>query len=194
MKEILGASAVGIALYSYIPYLRDIFRGKTKPHAFSWLVWGVLTGIGFFAQVQDGGGPGAWATGFTAIICLAVFILAFYRGEKNITKSDWFFLTTAFIVMIFWLLTDDALTAVILVTIINTVGFVPTFRKAFFKPFEETSITYALSSFKFFIAILALENFTVITVLYPASSVLTNGLFVVFLMIRRSQLSSQKLE
>ena len=52
-KTILGIIAVIIALAGYVPYFRDIFRGKTKPHAFSWLVWASLTGIAFFGQIFD---------------------------------------------------------------------------------------------------------------------------------------------
>jgi len=33
-------SIIGIALTfaGYVPYIRDIFKGKTKPHVFSWFV------------------------------------------------------------------------------------------------------------------------------------------------------------
>src|SRR5580698_5703228 len=64
MKEILGASAILIGCISYVPYFRTIFSGKTKPHAFSWLVWGILTAIAFGGQIVGKGGAGAWVTGF----------------------------------------------------------------------------------------------------------------------------------
>ena len=85
-KTILGIIAVIIALAGYVPYFRDIFRGKTKPHAFSWLVWASLTGIAFFGQIFDKGGAGAWVTGFTAVVSFAIFFLALKKGEKNITS------------------------------------------------------------------------------------------------------------
>jgi len=56
-KVILGTVAVVMALYSYVPYIKDIFAGKTKPHAFTWLIWGLLTSIAFFGQMADRGGP-----------------------------------------------------------------------------------------------------------------------------------------
>lgn len=89
-KTLLGLIATIIGLIGYVPYFRDIFKNKTKPHLFSWLILGLLTVIAFVAQVVEGGGAGAWVTGFTAAICFIVAALALFKGEKNITKSDWF--------------------------------------------------------------------------------------------------------
>lgn len=188
MKPFLGAVATLIALYSYIPYFRDIFAGKTKPHAFSWLVWFLLTAIGFVAQVQDGGGAGAWVTGFTAFIAFFIFIEALRRGEKNITRLDWIFLMASSLTMGLWALTEAPELAVVLITIIDALGFAPTFRKAYHRPDQETAITFTLSAIKFIIAIIALSNYSLVTVLYPASLVLMNTVFVIMLMIRRKQL------
>ncbi len=174
-----------MALYSYIPYFRDIFAGKTKPHAFSWLVWFLLTAIGFLAQVSDDAGAGAWVTGFTAFISFFIFLAALKKGEKNITKLDWLFLGAALFAMVPWLIMDDPLISVILVTLIDALGFAPTFRKAYYKPYEETLITFLLSAIKFVIAIIALSNYSVVTVLYPLSLVIANGAFVIMLVIRR---------
>ncbi len=181
----LGAIATIIAIYSYIPYIRDIFKGKTKPHAFSWLVWGLITVIGFFAQVSDDGGAGAWATGYSAIVALTIFILALFRGEKEITKSDWASLFSAFVAMGLWAITNTPLFSVILISLIDAFGFLPTFRKSYHKPYQETMQTYVLSSVKYAIAIIALSNYSIITVLYPASLVLMNILFISLLVVRR---------
>lgn len=192
MKTLLGVTATLLALYSYIPYFRDIFAGKTKPHAFSWLVWFLLTAIAFIAQIKDNAQAGAWVTGFTAVVALMIFIAAITRGEKNITKSDWLCLIGSFLAMGLWAITDSPLTAVVLITLIDALGFAPTFRKAFHKPQEETMVTFLLSAVKFVIAIAALSNYSAVTVLYPASLVLMNGLFVAMLIIRRKQLGITK--
>jgi len=186
-KIILGLIAVVIALAGYIPYFKDIFRGKTKPHAFTWLVWASLTGIAFFGQLFDGGGAGAWVTGFTALVSFVIFFLAIGRGEKNITPSDKWSLSGAVVALILWFLTDSPLGSVILITLIDALGFYPTFRKSYHKPHEETMLTFFLSGLKFIIAIIALQNYSVVTYLYPASLVLMNFIFVGLLIVRRKQ-------
>ena len=188
-KLVLGIIAIIIGLYSYIPYFRDIFAKKTKPHAFSWFVWGVLTATAFVAQMQKGGGAGAWITGVTAVLCLSVAVIAFFRGEKNITKFDWGCLVAALLGIVLWLITNNPLTAVIIVTITDAIGFAPTFRKAYHKPYEETISTYFLSSLKFAIALFALESYSLTTWLYPASLVLANGVFAVMVLLRRKKYS-----
>lgn len=162
-KIFLGYLAVIIGIVSYIPYITNIFRGKTKPHAFSWLVWAVLTGIAFAAQVIENGGAGTWVTGATALTCMVIFILALFKGNIKFSFFDWSSLIAAFTAMLFWKLTNDPLIAVILVTLTDALGFFPTFRKAYYKPYEETTITFAISSIKFAIAIIALSSFSIAT-------------------------------
>jgi hypothetical protein len=181
-----------MALVSYVFYFRDIWAGKTKPHAFTWLIWTSLTAIGFAAQVADNGGPGAWVTGFTAAVSIVIFVVSLFRGERNIIRSDWICLAGAGLAAGLWAVTDDALLAVILVSIIDALGFAPTFRKSFRRPYEETLIAYVLSALKFVLALFALDNFTAVTALYPASLVLMNGAFALMLVIRRRQVTSDE--
>jgi len=187
MKTALGILATAMAFFSYIPYIRNMLSGKTKPHAFSWLVWGALTAIAFVGQVSENAGPGAWVTGFTAMVSFFIFATALRTGEKDISKSDWFSLAGAGLAMLLWWATSNPLTAVILITLIDALGFYPTFRKSYHKPHQETAITFAISGLKFVVAIIALENLTLVTWLYPASLVLMNGIFVIMLLIRRKQ-------
>jgi hypothetical protein len=177
-----------IGFIGYVPYFRNIFKGKTKPHVFSWLVWGILTGIAFVAQVVEKAGPGSWVTGFTAIICLIIAGLAYSRGERDITRIDWACFIAAIFGIVLWVLTDNALLAVIIVTITDALAYIPTFRKTYYKPYEETLIEYALGSLKFVIGFAALESFALTAWLYPASLVVMNAAFVVMALIRRIQL------
>lgn len=188
-KEILGFTAVAIALISYIPYFRDIFENRTKPHPFSWFIWGLLTGIAFIGQISDKAGSGAWVTGFTALACFSISFFGFTKGKKNIVFIDWFGLLGTGIALFFWLITKGPLISVILIALIDAIGFFPTFRKSFIKPQEETLVTYTLSGLKFLVALFALENISLVTTIYPASLVLMNLLFVAMLIIRKKQLN-----
>ena len=187
--EIMGAIALIIGIVSYIPYLISIKKGQTKPHAFSWLIWGLLTAIAFFAQMTAGAGAGAWVTGFTAAISFIIVGFALFKGEKNITRSDWITFIAALAAIPLWYFTKNPLYAVVLITVIDALAFYPTFRKSWHKPHEENAFTFTLSAFKFFFATLGLEEFTVTTSLYPLSLVLMNGLFVAMIMWRRKVLN-----
>jgi hypothetical protein len=76
--------------------------------------------------------------------------------------------------MFLWYSTHTPLASVILITVIDMFGFYPTFRKSYYKPNEETISTFMLSGIAFLIAIIALQKYSVVTWLYPASLVIMN--------------------
>ena len=185
IREVLGLLSVAIASISYFIYFVSIFKGKTKPHVFSWFVWGILASIAFFAQLSDKGGAGTWVTGFSAFICFIISGLALFKGEKNITKSDWICFVAALISIPLWYFTKTPIYSVILVVIIEIIGFIPTLRKSYSKPHEEAASCYGLAAIKHVTSILALENLSITTFLYPLSLVIINTWFVLMLLQRR---------
>lgn len=183
-KIILGISAIGVGVIAYIPYIKSIFWGRTKPHSFAWLIWTLEQTIAFFAQFAKGAGSGAWVTGLTAFLCLLVFIISLRLGEKNITIID----TASFIGALFaigaWIITKNPLVAVILVVIIDFLAYVPTFRKAYIKPQEEAVTLYAMYIAVWFLSLLALKSYNLTTVLYPAFLLFINTAFVIMSVTR----------
>lgn len=57
LQSISTLLALALTLYAFQPYLRDILRGRVRPHVFSWVIWGTTTCLAFFAQLTAGGGP-----------------------------------------------------------------------------------------------------------------------------------------
>jgi hypothetical protein len=119
MKESLGILAIVIGFIGYVPYFRTIFSGKTKPHAFTWFVWGLLTAIAFAGQIAGKGGAGAWVTGFTAFISFTIFALALAKGKKDFPVADWLCLVGCMLALALWAFTNDPLSAIILITVIG---------------------------------------------------------------------------
>lgn len=189
-KTALGLIAVIISFFGYIPYFRDILSGKTKPHAFSWLVWGVLNGIAFAGQVHGNGGAGTWAVGLTAVVLIAIFILSLFKGEKNIKPFDWICLSSAALALALWFITSQPLPSIILITIVDMFGFLPTVRKAYVKPRQETLVTYEINSVKYILVVLALKTYTLVTTLFPLAVAVMNTVFVAMLIIRRRRIKS----
>ena len=187
-KVILTILATTIGLIAYYPYVRDVLKAVTKPHAFSWLIWALLESIAFFAQLSKGGGIGALVTGASALVVLFIAIQSLRSKDKDITLFDWLAFAGAIIGLLLWRLTDDALFAVILVSVTDALAFLPTFRKTFYRPNEETLSEYGLSAVKWLIGIFALQTLNLTTWLYPASLVLTNSTFVIMGLIRKNKL------
>ncbi len=190
IKEILGTLAIIIALISYVPYLRDVISNKTKPHAVTWFIWGSLTAIVFVGQVVSNAGPGAWALGVTTFLCGTVFVLSLTKGKQNIVPLDIVMLIGGILAIILWLITKQPVLSVILVTIVDAMGFIPTIRKSWTRPHEETMSMYALSMLKHSLSLLAIHSYSVVTVLYPGYLVFANLFFIVILELRRRQLIS----
>jgi hypothetical protein len=191
-KTIFGITALVISFVGYLPYFRDVISKKTKPHIFSWFIWSLTGGIGFFAQIISGAGSAAWILGLGFIICSIITILAFRQGEKSITLTDWIAFSGSLLALILWRLTSNPLMAIIFITVTDILAFIPTFRKGYYKPYEETLISWFFSSFKFIFVLVAIQTYSLTTVFYPAYLFLSNGSFVIMLLLRRKALDQTK--
>ena len=187
---LFAVTSIFFQIFSYGPYLRDIFRGTTKPHPFTWLIWGLINVIAFFAQLAEGGGAGAWVTAIVATTCLFVAVLAFMRGERHIVTIDWICFFGALAGIVLWRVTDNPFLAILLVTLTDALAFVPTFRKTFFKPNEETASAWIIGAIGFLFQIVAFETLNLTTVLYPAFIAAANTSLVAMILIRRRQLKA----
>ncbi len=147
-----------------------------------------MSTVAFFSQVSDAGGAGTWVLAFSALVDFAIFSLALYKGETAINTMDWFCLFGAFIGVAMFTFYQDPPMSVIIISSVDLIGFVPTVRKSMVRPQHETAMTFALTSLKYVTSIIALENYTLITTLYPATVGTTNLLFAVLLIYQRNKL------
>lgn len=190
MKEFLALSATALIIVAYIPYIRDILKGKTVPHAYSWFVSGLVTFIGFGLQLSDDAGWGAVPTFVAAMAGFVIFLLSLRRNKRApITKSDTIFFIMALVATGIWLIADQPLLSIIMISLVDILAFAPTFRKSWRNPEQETVSTYSINALRFTIAAGAVHNYSLITLLYPLSQALTDGFFVLFLLLRRRLLA-----
>ncbi len=188
LKYYLGVVAIILTFAGYAPYFRDVVKGKTQPHVYSWFLWGFVTFIAAALQISGGAGIGGYVTLTAAVMCSTVFVLGYIsKGEKDITKIDTLFFVLGFVALGFWLIAKQPVVSTILVTTIDLLGFAPTIRKSWNKPHSETLSFYSLNTFRFTLAVLALETYTIVTAAYPVAWVFANGIFAVILLIRRRQ-------
>lgn len=193
MKEAFSAIAIALTLAAYWPYIRAIRRGDTKPHVFSWVIWGVSTVIVFLAQLAGHAGVGAWPVGISGAISLYVAWLAHvHRADSTITRSDWGFFLAAMSSLPLWAITKDPLWAVVILTGVDLMGFGPTFRKAYERPQEEQLLLFYLIGVRCVFVVAALEAYSVTTVLFPASVGVFCVLFIAMVSYRRRVLAVER--
>jgi hypothetical protein len=192
MKELLALSATALIVIAYIPYVRNVLKEKTHPHVYSWFISGSLTLIAFGLQVSKGAGWGAVPTFVAGLAGLLIFILCFIKQRSPITKSDTFFFLLALIAACLWLIANQPVLSVILISLADILAFIPTFRKSWKRPHQETSFTYFVNSLRFTLATIAVQKYSVVTVLYPASGALADAFTGTYLLVRRRNLDSER--
>lgn len=170
LKLFFSGLAIVITFMAFIPYIRGILQGRIKPHLFSWLIWGMTTLIVFFAQLDADGGPGAWPIGVSGVITIYIAFLSYVkRGDISITRLDRLFFSAALLSIPCWYFTSNPMWAVILLTTIDLLGFGPTIRKAYDHPYEESLLFIFMFFLRNTFALLALESYSLTTVLFPLS-------------------------
>lgn len=194
LKNSIGIIAICLTFAGYIPYIRDILKGKTHPHLYSWFLWFFVGLVAFSLQFTGGGGLGTFVTLAAVIMCLVVFLLGLFRKgtRRDITKMDSLFFVLTVVAIVIWVVAKQPVLSAILITGIDFLCFVPTIRKSWHKPDSETASFYLINTFRFFLAAVSLQRYTIVTAFYPSFWLVANGLFALMLMLRRTHLSQLK--
>ena len=120
------------------------------------------------------------------MITLYVAGLAYLKkSDIAITQTDWIFFSLALLSLPLWYLSSDPLWAVVILTLVDILGFGPTFRKAYHHPFEENLTFFAIFTARNIIAIMALEHYSLITVLFPAAIAAACSVLLLMVIYRR---------
>jgi chromate transport protein ChrA len=191
-KELFGYISLAFTFAAYTPYMWLTWKGRIKPHVFSWAIWALLMGIGAAGQMAGHAGPGAWSSAFSALSCFIICLLSLHYGEKNITKHDVTIFIAGLSAIPLWYFTSEPLAAILLVTFIDGLGYIPTIRKSWHRPHEEMPVHYIISNTKHFAAFFAMTAYNYTTMFYPVALFIMNGLLVIMIYYRRYTLKPKR--
>lgn len=118
-------------------------------------------------------------------------MLSLLKGTKTFPLVDWAVLILTLAAIGVWQLMDNPSGSIVLITFIDVFAYVPTIRKAFYKPFEENAVLFVLDTVKWGLSLFALEAFTISTWLYPVAMALISSTVVIVLLIQRSRPGSK---
>jgi hypothetical protein len=177
-----------LAIVNILPYIRDVFRKKTKPRIVSWFTWSLLTAIGSAASFSDG----QYASGILLLLSsletMTVVILGWRFGDKTFETFDIGCQIAAIAGLVLWLIFNSPAIAIIATISIDIVASLPTLRHAWKKPFEETAITFFLGSLAAFFTFLAAKELKITAIAFPIYLVLMNLLISTVIYARQHNL------
>lgn len=186
MKEIAVYAAMAVSAANFIWYMYTIYYGRTRPHLYTWLIWGLVCAIAAFAQFAGGGGQGAWIWGAVAVFCLIRAAAAVRHGVRVITLSDKVCLGLACVAIVAWQLAEDPLIAILIVTGIDLAGFYPTMRHLWYEPYDENLVSYVLFAVVYSLNAYAQMSYNVTTLTYPLVMIAATLGFIGYAVWRRS--------
>jgi hypothetical protein len=186
-KEILWVLSVLITIHWNYFYIMSILKGKTKPHIYTRIIWAILMWIWFIIQMKAWWWPWARALWSWTIMVTIIVLLSIKYWTKDITKFDTILLILALLCILIYLWIDNKIYALLLIVSIDMLWYIPTFRKTIKSPFSEDLLTRKIFIIWNILSIIALTQYNILTVLYPAAIFVANNILVFIILYYRRQ-------
>ncbi len=159
---------------------------------YTWLIWLIVQSIATIGILYGGGKWGALELIIGIGLVIFVFILSLRQGTKNITKSDGASLFIALGALAIWWLSKNARLAILMVTIVDLTGYLPTIRKTYIEPWSETLVTWVGFTIGNLFSIIALKELNFLTLCFIFSTTVANTLVALIIITRRSLIKKSR--
>jgi hypothetical protein len=184
-KSVLSVISGVLFVAGFVPYIRAILRGETKPAKASWIIWAsldyiVLAGM-VAAHTVNGQILGA-VTGVTIVIGLAI-----KYGIPGWTKMDKFCLAGAMLGISLWFIFKNPTFGIITSCIVGCIGSFPTFVSAWEDPSREDKVAWTIFWFSCVCAMIAIPRMTLADAAQPITFFLTESVMVYILYLHKRE-------
>jgi hypothetical protein len=174
-----------LGLTGSFAYIRDMFRGKTKPNLVTWGLWGftplIATGAALAANANLWSTVRIFMSGFGPLL---VFFFAFLARQSywKLSKLDYACGALSVLALFVWLGANSPLTAILLAAVADLLATFPTIIKAWKYPETETLYTYFIGLFTASIVIPAIPVWNIENSAFQIYLLLANiSLFILVL-------------
>jgi hypothetical protein len=189
MRVVFGLLSGILPIIGAVPYIRDVFKGKTKPHRMAEFIWAVLDSIAFASQLAKGA---TWSTIMPAIGTIEMltgFVLSLKYGMGGTSKKDIGALALAALGLVLWYFTKQPLAALFIVVGIDLIGTALVVIKTYSHPHTETFSAWFLSFLAGLLAAAAVGHWSFDFQIYPLEIALSNGAICATILLRRNKVS-----
>lgn len=162
LPEQLGFLSIATGLIGTFFYIKDIFKGKTKPNFVTWFMWMLAPFVGTFLQLKAGAGLSVLPVFMAGLVPFLVLIAALIKKNAywKITMFDIFCGIFSLSALILWILTRNTDISIFFAILADGLAAIPTLKKSWKFPETETGIVYILGIFNNIIGLLIIEQWT----------------------------------
>ena len=179
IKLVAATLATTISLITYIPYLIDMFKGKNRPHLYTWVSIFLVTSVVAYIQLVGGAGIGAIPTILGAGVDAVILFFCFKFGTQDVVLMDKVCLAiTVLGVIVYAIFNSRPVFPLAVVTAAEIISFIPTFRKTRNDPYSESLPSYYFLIAKLSLILIALQEYNLLTVSYSAVWLVVIGAFL----------------
>ena len=184
-RDALGFLSVALAILAAVIYIAQTLRGEVRPHPLSWFLFGILSLTGYLVQRDEGARQGSWTLLSMTVICFLFVAVSVARGERSFSRREWAFLAAGGAVFAVYLSTRQANVAAGLTTLVDALGYGPTFVRGWSQPKKDSAASFALNGVKFIPSLMAMDPISFATSFYPATLMVLNAAVAIMLVMRR---------
>lgn len=175
-------------------YIRDMFRGKSKPNLVTWGLWGfaplIATGAALTANADGWATVRIFMSGFgPLLVFLAAFVVK--QGYWKLSKFDYACGALSIVALGAWLLADSPVLAILLAAVADLFATLPTIFKAWKFPETETLYTYFVGLFTATIVIPAIPVWNIENAAFQVYLLIANT--ALFIIVLRGYILREKL-
>ena len=182
MQNLLNVVAGVLFVVAFVPYIRSIVNGQTKPTKASWLIWASMDSVLFTGMLAKHAVNGQ----IVGAICGAwtVFFLALKYGVPGWTKIDKICMGGTLLAVVLWKLSGNATIGILTSLISGLLGSIPTFVSVWQDPSRENKTAWTIYWLSCLCAICAVPKWTFADAGQPITFLLIETTVVYLLFVK----------
>ncbi len=185
----LGEFSFALSIVGALPYIWQIIRGGVRPERTTWFVWTLILALAVWSYRASGASDSVWFLVGDLVVTGILFLLSLWRGRGSWTRLDISCLAVAGLSLLLWEVSHISLFTVWGTLLADAVALVPTIVKSLREPDTESASTYLFSSVAALCGFVAVGQWNLTLLFYPAYLFLANFITALVVMVSKYQVS-----
>ena len=152
---------------AYIPYIISVIKGDTKPHPFSWFLWGLIGVISLFFYIRVGATDTLPLAVRGAVFPFVVFLFSIKYWKGGFSHFDYIVLCLSIASIVLYVLFHSASLSLTTSILADMFVFMPTIRKTYLDPSSESLLSWFIFFLSYMFSVLAISTWTYGIAIFP---------------------------